>query len=157
MKSNNHSYNTCIYVIHLLQSITHMNPHKTVMRTISGYIWSRNCLNEAALLKYEQPVMPITSSTMQSLQNKMNIETKIKAIWEYSSSQIQHSLLSMTVSRLLECLILHGQLSEFRSILKLSLIYFIRSRNTLGILLSLRSYLTRTKHIHFSSLTSTNF
>jgi hypothetical protein len=133
-----------------------MHPHKPVMRTISSYIWTRSCSNESALLRYDQPILPITSPTMQHAANRGSAEGRVRGIWEYSSSQIQHSLLSLTMTRLLECFIMHGQLSEFRSILKLTFIYFIRSRNTAGILLALRSYFVRTKYLNFTSLASSN-
>jgi hypothetical protein len=157
MSGCSQSLNTCLKLAHLLQAIAHMSPHKPLMRTISGYIWARNCLNEAALLKYDQPILPITSPTMQCLPHKMAIEGKIKAVWEYSSSQMQHCLLSRSMRRLLECFVLHGQISEFRFVLKFSLIYFIRSRNVLGILGALRSYFYRTKSMNFPSLPTNSF
>jgi len=96
-------------LIFFLQNISHINPHKTVLKSCTSYIFTKNFSTESSLIKYNISLLPFTELALQI--NGTTLDMKIKSLIEQSSGQVQHRLLELYLSRSLSCYLIQGQLS----------------------------------------------
>ena len=59
-------------VLQTLNLLKHLHPHKLLLRSVSGYIFSSRSLTETSLLQYKTSSMLPTTWSVQHLQSKNN-------------------------------------------------------------------------------------